>query len=29
MTLMYLVGGAVSFALLIYLMIALLKAERF
>lgn len=29
MTLMYVVGGVVSFALLIYLMIALLKAEWF
>jgi len=29
MNLMYLLGGAVSFVLLIYLMIALLKAEWF
>jgi len=29
MTLMYVVGGVVSFALLIYLMIALLKTEWF
>jgi len=29
MTVMYVVGGAVSFVLVIYLMIALLKAEWF